>query len=364
MNQGHGASQAYTGSSMFSFTNPSSYMFDDASTVSGSTQSFRTSLPTYTRSSAESSKTHKCAKKSRKLARISQDVAAVNDLHHKISGLNSSSWTHDSHHHSLEFSQRNLISLQHCQEYPGTPSPLSSEVSTTCPSPIDSIISSAARAALNITTDTTTVPSIFNRTAFNGLSLRERLAPGPLHPSSPTYSEDFRMNIPSTSSIDLDEHLFDDWMDDAMIIGNSDGSNDIDVPFYRLSFEWGLSGCCSTLAPTGCFSVCQSPSKGQTDTDALCGFQRHSFGQSEPAAPSSSGFFSSLGGRICGAQKQDTSFEADPSPPCNSNGNTQNNNSITNPINKMEQVKSEFGVQNPTPNNSLQNQFNFPLTNW
>ena len=357
MNQGHTASQAYTGSSMFSFTNPSSYIFDDASSVSGSSQSFRTSLQTYTRSSAESSKTHKCAKKSRKLARISQDVAAVNDLHHKISGLSSSLWAQDGHHHSLEFSQRNLSSLQHCQEYPGTPtiSPLSSEVSTTCPSPIDSIIASAARAALNITTDASTVPSIFNRTAFNGLSLRERLAPGPLHPSSPTYSEDFRMNIPSTSSIDLDEHLFDDWMDDPMVIGtNSDGSNDIDVPFYRLSFEWGLSGCCSTLAPAGCFSVCQSPSKGQTDTDALCGFQRHSFGQNEVAAPSSSGFFSSIGGRICGAQKQDTSFEADPSPPCNSN--TLANNSNINPIIKMEQVESEFIVHNPTPVNSLQNQ--------
>jgi hypothetical protein len=355
MSQGHNASQAYSGNSMFSFANPSSYMFDDASSISGSTQSFRTSLPTYTRSSAESSKTHKCAKKSRKLARISQDVAAVNDLHHKISGLNSSSWALEMQH-SLEFSQRNLNSLQHCQEYPGTPviSPLASEVSTTCPSPIDSVVSSAARAALNITTDSTAAPSIFNRTAFNGLSLRERLAPGPLHPSSPTYSEDFRMNIPSTSSIDLDEHLFDDWMDDAMIIGNSDGSNDIDVPFYRLSFEWGLSGCCSSLAPAGCFSVCQSP-KAQSEADALCGFQRHSFGQNEATAPSSSGFFSSLGGRICGAQKQDPSFETDNSPSCNSNtqGNSTN---IINPIIKMEQVKCEFGVLNPTPITSLQNQ--------
>ena len=168
-------------------------------------------------------------------------------------------------------------------------------------------------------------PVLTHKSAVNGLSLRERHGHSSVlaHASSPTLSDDFRMTIPSGSSIDIDENLFDDWMDDGTELGtHTEYTTEIDVPFYQSSFEWGIDGCCamgSNVAST-CFSSNQvsNASSGYgygENSESLCGFQRLSYGQGHlpsqltQSKVNTSGFFSSLGGRICGTPKIDSCYD-------------------------------------------------------
>lgn len=330
---------SFENGSLFTFANPVPYVFDNAAPSADPSQSYRSAIPTHGGSSLKSSKTHKCAKKSKKAvassARAQQipiEAVAISDRHSsKVTSLNSLAWSNpnsaaqellsDLALNSYTSSQYHHRSAYAQQQMPTVISPASSRVSTTYPSPVLMPLplpSSRAPGNMSSISDLPCAQPMYNRAAFNGLSLKERLAPAPMAPPSPTFSDDFKMNIPSTSSIDLDENLFDDWMDDDSVMGNMDYTNDIDVPFYRSSFDWGLTGCCNlaSTATAGCFSSGQSAPGDGSEVDSLCGFRRLSYGQGQPVATPASGslstgFFSSLGGRICGIQKVDQSFEPD-----------------------------------------------------
>ena len=356
--------------SLFVFSNSVvPYMFD--SSIS-SADLIRNIMPAQSGSTMKSSKTHKCAKKSKKMNSNSQIRT-----HHfsQEATLMSAGWAqpiNSTQDLLSDLTHSNLISMQsqqrnhHAAQQPTATviSPSSSRVST-CPSPTFAmplpLSSSIGKALLRLSssTDLSYVSQTYNRTPFNGLSVKDRLAPTSTMPLSPTFSEDFRMNIPSASSIDLDENIFDDWMDDGIVIETQVGrTNDIDVPFYRSSFDWGVTGCCSiaaTNAASGCFSTGQSNAMEQPEiNDVFCGFQRLSY---QPSAAPSSGFFSSLGGRICGSQKMDPSFES---------GHQQMSICQPQPVYatnvELDHVKTEYSNNNLSPAHLLQGQYShWPL---
>ena len=359
---------SFENGSLFTFANPVSYVFDNATPSADPSQSYRSAIPTHGGSSLKSSKTHKCAKKTKKIIanraqQIPIEAVIISDRNSsKITSLNSLAWSNPNStaqellseislnsHPSTQFNHRSTYAQQ---QTPTVISPASSRVSTSYPSPVlmpMPLPLGRAPGTLNSITDLPCAQPLYSRAAFNGLSLKERLAPAPMPPSSPTFSDDFKMNIPSTSSIDLDENLFDDWIDDDCVMGNDmDYTNDIDVPFYRSSFDWGITGCCNlaTTATAGCFSSGQSAPADGNEIDSLCGFRRLSYGQGQTTAvsapcPQNTGFFSSLGGRICGMQKADPGFE-----PEYQQGQPPQLASVYSANIKTEQGKKDFATDN------------------
>lgn len=128
--------------------------------------------------------------------------------------------------------------------------------------------------------------------------------------SSPTFSDDFRMNMPSTdnSDIDIDEAMFEDWMED-------DGGKleyvaaDIDVPCCASTYQWAQQGC-STIGhhvDAGCFAGSSSrsfPGNSSRDIPVQSPMMHGS-------QKSQGGFFASISSAICGPQKSDLRFDVD-----------------------------------------------------
>jgi len=133
--------------------------------------------------------------------------------------------------------------------------------------------------------------------------------------SSPTLSDDFRMNLPSTdnSDIEIDEAMFDgdcDWM------GGDDSIPDIDVPCCTATYQWAADGC-STLGQrmdAGCFGPGWGHASSSSSTKAPLVQPSHKKQKSE-----TKGFFSSLnkavGNRICGPPQVDNTFPPQQPPP-------------------------------------------------
>jgi hypothetical protein len=197
---------------------------------------------------------------------------------------------------------------------------------------------------------------MFQRVAFHELSLKERLAPA--LSSSPTYSDDFKMNIQSGSDNELEESMFDDWMDEE---DGTTEETEVSVPTIQFNYDWNPNNNTPQVnnEKKGCFSSSQLCGFGYEDENSgtLCGFQRPSYGQGmgqitshlnqqqphlnqqhphlnqhqphlnqqqpylnqqqQQQQPhhagynqtSNPGFFQSLGGRICGAPTYDKSYD-------------------------------------------------------
>ena len=133
--------------------------------------------------------------------------------------------------------------------------------------------------------------------------------------SSPTLSDDFRMNLPSTdnSDIEIDEAMFDgdnDWM------GGDDSIPDIDVPCCTATYQWAADGC-STLGQrmdAGCFGPGWGHASSSSSIRAPLVQASNKKQKSE-----SKGFFASLnkavGNRICGPPQVDNTFPPHQQPP-------------------------------------------------
>lgn len=154
--------------------------------------------------------------------------------------------------------------------------------------------------------------------AFHELSLKERLAPA--RPSSPTYSDDFRMNITSGDDLDLDEFMFDTWLDDETEVIDIPFTNDIGVPYSQANYEWANNECTNICNDDiqSCFATSQVGTRGsvfESNTNIGCArtynqLQCTSFESSlaqNPVATSPSGFFA-LRGRFSDPSNNDINF--------------------------------------------------------
>ena len=157
--------------------------------------------------------------------------------------------------------------------------------------------------------------------AFHELSLKERLAPAQSY--SPSYCDDFKMNIATGSDLELDEFIFDDWVNEESFI--LDAENDT-VPCCTSSYEWASNECSNLKSNVGssCFSAILGGNRGQsTDHDMDLKYLSYEFqgspnesslslalSQSAPVTPPPHNFLSNLklGGRFCGPSKTDLSF--------------------------------------------------------
>ena len=321
----------------FKFDNSVPSVYDDAVPPTDLSHSLYNTLSTHGGSLLQNFRAQKCVKKIKTLRgveKVAQKDMGINELlSAKLNAPHVTAWINPMHNapvHSLamthpklsQFSQYHQQQLASTSTTPPTstqPAALiySATQPTTATPPV---VGSPYRSHLNS-------PSVQKNT-FTGLSLmRDKSGqfPSLTLPSSPTLSDDFRMNIPSESSIDIDESLFDDWMDDGTELGTrTEYTSEFNVPFYPSSYEWGLNGCSAmgSTASSRCFSSGQSMGTGNgcgygDSNDTLCGFQRLSYGQGQGQMPpqqiqqrtNNTGFFSSLGGRICGAPRHDSSYE-------------------------------------------------------
>ena len=154
--------------------------------------------------------------------------------------------------------------------------------------------------------------------AFHELSLKERLAPA--RSSSPTYSDDFRMNITSGDDLDLDEFMFDTWLDDETEVIDIPFTDDVDVPYCQANYEWNNNECTNICNGDiqSCFATSQVSTRSsvfesnmniggaRTFNELQCTPFESSHAQN-PVATSPSGFFA-LRGRFCDPSNNDTSF--------------------------------------------------------
>jgi hypothetical protein len=154
--------------------------------------------------------------------------------------------------------------------------------------------------------------------AFHELSLKERLAPA--RSSSPTYSEDFRMNITSGDDLDLDEFMFDTWLDDETEVIDIPFIDDVDIPYCQANYEWVNNECTNICNGDiqSCFATSQVSTRNtvfesSTDFGGARTYNQlqctsfESFPAQNPVATSPSGFFA-LRGRFCDPSNNDTSF--------------------------------------------------------
>ena len=159
--------------------------------------------------------------------------------------------------------------------------------------------------------------------AFHELSLKDRLAPA--QSFSPSYCDDFKMNmnISTGSDLELDEFIFDDWINEESFI--LDAENDT-VPCCTSGYEWASSECSNLKSSVGagCFSALHGGIRSHvTDSDIDLKYLSYEFqvspsesssslalSQSAPVTPPSHNFLSNLklGGRFCGPSKTDLSF--------------------------------------------------------
>ena len=129
-------------------------------------------------------------------------------------------------------------------------------------------------------------------------------------PSSPTFSDDFRMNMPSTdnSDIEIDEAMFEDWMDEDD--GKIEFINDTDIPCCSSTYQWASHGCSTIGQQAGCFGGPQSwgtsssRSSGNTARDPPGRSPLVSATQKN-STQTHGGFFATLSSRICGPQGND-----------------------------------------------------------
>ena len=337
---------AYSGlSSNFKFENSIPFVFDECGPPTDLNHSLYSTISSHGGSLLQNFRTVKCVKKAKKIKDVQKnldDSSTLNELlTAKVSATHVTAWLNPMH--DTQISAPCLISHPdtqgHSQYHPQQT--ISAFTSTSMVAPLTALIHTPSQPikiptsilsnpnisrTQNRSSDQMAVSPVLNhKSAVCGLSLRERHGHSSnlAHASSPTLSDDFKMTIPSGSSIDIDENLFDDWMDDGTELGtHTEYTTEIDVPFYQSSFEWGIDGCCamgSNVAST-CFSSNQvsSATSGYgygENSESLCGFQRLSYGQGNlpsqltQAKVNNSGFFSSLGGRICGTPKVDSCYD-------------------------------------------------------
>lgn len=330
----------------FKFENSIPFVFDDAISSTDVNHSLYSTLSTHGGSLLQNFRTVKCVKKSKKVPgsqKYIQDNSSISELlTTKLNAPHTTAWINPMH--DAQISVPCAVSQPDAQlqgQYypqqlasaftsPNTVAPPATLIySASMPIKIPtSVLGSLSPSRFHTRPVDLVVPgpSSNHKTLLNGLSLRERHSHCSVlaHASSPTLSDDFKMTIPSGSSIDIDENLFDDWMDDGTELGTfTEYTTEIDVPFYQSSFEWDIDGCCAmgTTVTSSCFSSSQTTSNSSAygygeNSESLCGFQRLSYGQGPvpsqqtQSKANNSGFFSSLGGRICGTPKIDHRYES------------------------------------------------------
>ena len=121
-------------------------------------------------------------------------------------------------------------------------------------------------------------------------------------PSSPTFSDDFRMNMPSTdnSDIEIDEAMFEDWMEEDD--GRIEFINDTDISCCSSTYQWASHGCSTIGQQAGCFG---GPPSWGTSSSRSSGRPSLVQPTQKNSSQTHGGFFATLSSRICGPQGND-----------------------------------------------------------
>ena len=137
-----------------------------------------------------------------------------------------------------------------------------------------------------------------------------------------TNDTDFGINTVLGSDLELQDYLLDDWVDEDMIMtGFYDSDVDVDVPCCQSTYEWATNECSimrntesqmCTINDIG--TICSSANdfdidfQGVSPNSQTFNYPPHMMSPqrihgSRSSAP---GFFSSMGGRLCGNSKTNT----------------------------------------------------------